>query len=395
MAGLLAQLGAAQESTYGTGVTPSRFWDFNSESLALDIKRADSNAYRSASRVRRSGRTVSNRLGATGSVSLDVGTKGMAWLSQLALGAGAVTTPGGATLTRDSTITMSDTPPSATIQVGRPDAFNVSRPYTYLGCMVTDWEYACAVSGLLTLNLGIDAQDETIATGLATPSYATGATLLWTTRAAPSRSPARRTRSRRSGQGHQRALRNGWYTVRGSGVKSKPTVAGLREPQVDVHDRERRPRRAPGVHRRHADDVLRGVHRSADRGRILVRLHDLSARRCYIDQATPVVKGTMDVVSIDVTATILHDPTPVARVPMIRALTIRAPRSVDGDLSSGNRSRRLPDGHRRVRVRATPGRRSRRSIVHRHHRLRPELPDEVAAAATSCSHTAPAPRRSS
>jgi hypothetical protein len=306
MAGLLAQLGAAQETTYGTGVTPSRFWDFNSESLALDIKRADSNAYRSASRVRRSGRTVSNRLGATGSVSLEVGTKGMAWLSQLALGAGAVTTPGGATLTRDSTITMSDTPPSATIQIGRPDAFNVSRPYTYLGCMVTDWEYACAVSGLLTLNLGIDAQDETIATGLATPSYATGATLLDYKGGVVTIAGAPYDVSAFSVKGTN-GLFTGWYTVRGSGVKSKPTVADF----ANITSTFTIENAGLGAHQAFTAGTLMAFS-AAFTGPLIEPGFSysctISAPVLRIDQATPLVKGR-DVVSIDVAATILHDPT--------------------------------------------------------------------------------------
>lgn len=176
--GINAQLGALKETTYGTGVTPSKFVEFVSESMSLNLDRLESKGLRASSRVERSGRSVANLMGANGDITVEVATKGMGWLWELALGVGAITTPTSGVLTRDLTFNLADAPPSATIQIGRPTVLNVNQPFTYTGCMCTSWEVSCDVDGILELKMSLDAQNETTATALATATYATGVSLL-------------------------------------------------------------------------------------------------------------------------------------------------------------------------------------------------------------------------
>ena len=176
--GINAQFGGLKESVYGTPVTVTKFVEMVDESIQLNLDRIESKSLRSGSRVQRSTRWIANKMGASGDVTFEVQTKGMGWLFELAFGQGAVTTPGGGTLTRDQTFKLSDTPPSATLQVGRPKVDNTVQAFTYSGCMCTNWELACDVDGLLMFTLGIDAQDESTATALATASYPTSITLL-------------------------------------------------------------------------------------------------------------------------------------------------------------------------------------------------------------------------
>lgn len=308
MAGIAGQFGGALESTYGTLVTPNRFVEFASEGLNLDLERIDSDAFRSAAgaRVRRSDRWYTNLKGATGPVAATVKTKGMGWMHQLALGAGAVTTPGGATLTRDTTLTMSDTPPSATLQVGRPDEFQVVRPFTYWGCMAAGWQYTCDVDGFLTLGLAIDAQNGNETTALATASYAAGASVL-----DYSGGVVRIAGAPYVVRGFQltgdNALDVDRRTVRNSNLKDKPNPAGFTEISckftIDFS--------GLGAYKAWAAGTL-GTFSAAFTGPLIESSFSygltFSAPVIRIDSAPPAVQSG-DVVEMDVLGTILHDPT--------------------------------------------------------------------------------------
>jgi tetratricopeptide (TPR) repeat protein len=59
-----------------------------------------------------------------------------------------------------------------TVQAGKPRVGSATvDPYTWSGCKVTNWELAVDVDGILVATLGIDAQNETTGTALATASY--------------------------------------------------------------------------------------------------------------------------------------------------------------------------------------------------------------------------------
>ena len=91
MAALLSQVGLAKESTYGTAVTPSRFFEFTSEGLKPAVARLESKGIRAGARAFRNDRSQPVPKGAAGSLEFEVPTKGFAfWLEHL-LG-GTVTT---------------------------------------------------------------------------------------------------------------------------------------------------------------------------------------------------------------------------------------------------------------------------------------------------------------
>jgi len=170
MAGYLAQLGVKDESTYGTPVTVDRFFEFNAESLKLDMGRVESKGHRTGGLVMRSDRTVPYRKGAGGDVALDVLSKGFGfWLKHM-LGSVATAGPTDSAYTHTGTIgyIAGD---SFTAQVGRAKIDNTVQPFTYHGCKVASWKLACNVDGLLVASLSIDAEDEDTSTSLATASY--------------------------------------------------------------------------------------------------------------------------------------------------------------------------------------------------------------------------------
>ena len=76
MSGFLGQLGVKAEATYGTGVTVDRFFEFDSESLAVEVGRVESSGIRAGTRAMRSDRRVPYVIGAGGSVEMMVLSKG-------------------------------------------------------------------------------------------------------------------------------------------------------------------------------------------------------------------------------------------------------------------------------------------------------------------------------
>lgn len=176
-AGLFAQLGFAEEVTYGTYVAPVRFLPFRSEDLRLGIERDEMETLGESSTTLRSDRWLAGKRNVAGSIAMDVFTCGFGMLFRHMLGAVAITTPATpvGTPARIHTHTLASLlGRMLTIQVGRPDVGGVVRPFSYLGCKVASWELTNAISGFLQLALTIDGRDETTAQSLAAASYPTG-----------------------------------------------------------------------------------------------------------------------------------------------------------------------------------------------------------------------------
>lgn len=180
--GLSAQLGIAEEVTPGTIVTPDRFFEFTSESLALDIERIESEGLRPNRRNLGTSDWAAGRQGVSGDIELEVQPNGLGVLLKHMLGSVATTTPGGATNARLHTATIGALDgDSLTIQVGRTGVDGTTRAFTYAGCKINEWELSAEVDWFLSLTLGIDGMSESTATGLATASYpAVNVPLVWT-----------------------------------------------------------------------------------------------------------------------------------------------------------------------------------------------------------------------
>ena len=174
--GLFAQIGFAEESVYGTYIVPSQFLPFVSEELRLSIERDEQDGSLGESTTTlRSDRWQAGRRSVAGSIEIEVKTRGFGMLLRHMLGAVAITTPGGATTTRDHTHTLATLlGRMLTIQVGRPDVGAVVRAFSYLGCKIESWELSNSIDGFLELTLNIDGRDESTAQALAVASYPTG-----------------------------------------------------------------------------------------------------------------------------------------------------------------------------------------------------------------------------
>lgn len=169
-----AQLGIVLESTYGTPVTVTRFYDFNSESMKSQFGRINSTGIRTGLRAQRSTAFTPYVIGAAGSIAMDVPTKNWGYWLRLILGATATGSVTDANYTH--TGTFGDlTGDMFTMQIGRPFMGSATvQPFTYHGCKVAKWTLGCSKEQLLVFSADIDAEDVDTSTGLATASYVAG-----------------------------------------------------------------------------------------------------------------------------------------------------------------------------------------------------------------------------
>ncbi|HMM41889.1 MAG TPA: hypothetical protein PKA95_08310 [Thermomicrobiales bacterium] len=154
--GLGAQLGIGEESAYGTAATVARFLEFNSEGLDVDVGIIESRGL-GTGRFLRSDREKRYIKSAGGQVEFDVQTKGFGMLFKHCLGSYANSLVAGsersALITPDANGLKGL---SLTLQVGKPDISGTSRPFTYSGGKVTEWELKCALDETLKLAVTFD-----------------------------------------------------------------------------------------------------------------------------------------------------------------------------------------------------------------------------------------------
>lgn len=228
MTGVLAQLGVVNESTYGTAVTPTKFYEFADESLALDVQRIESEGLRTGSRAARSDRFVVNRKGAAGDATIPVLSKGFGWWLKHMLGTVATTGPTDTAYTHTGTVGSLDGS-FFTCQVGRPFLGSATvQPFTYKGCKIPEWELACDVDGLLEAKLSIDARDEDTSTGLASATFPANAEVLSFAGGALTIGGSSVPVSKFSVKG-KNELRTDRHYLQGSTLKNEPVENGLRE----------------------------------------------------------------------------------------------------------------------------------------------------------------------
>lgn len=174
MAQLDHQLMFAEESTYGTLVTPTRTFEFNTEGIEETEGRTEGNPMRTGF-AKRSDRFTPYFAGAAGPIQLDVLTKGFGLLFKHMLGQVATTGPA-ETVVYTHTATMADLlGKSLTAQLNRPfHPLGTNQPFTYKGTKINEWTLSNSVDGNLVLDLAVDAQQIDTATGLAAAAYPAG-----------------------------------------------------------------------------------------------------------------------------------------------------------------------------------------------------------------------------
>jgi hypothetical protein len=174
MGALDHQLGIVDEVTYGTAVTVTKFFEYNSESITETEGRTEGDPLRTGTFFKRSDRFTPYFAGAAGTVQLDVMTKGFGYLLKHMLGSVATTGP-----VETSVYTHTGTVGELigdmfTLQVNRPfHPAGTNQAFTYSGGKITKWTLSNAVDGNLVCDLECDFQTVSDAIALATAVYPT------------------------------------------------------------------------------------------------------------------------------------------------------------------------------------------------------------------------------
>ncbi|HYJ69632.1 MAG TPA: phage tail tube protein, partial [Nocardioidaceae bacterium] len=172
MGALDHQLGIVDEVTYGTAVTVTKFFEYNSESITETEGRTEGDPLRSGTFVQRNDRFTPFFMGAAGTVQLDVMTKGFGYLLKHMTGAVATTGPTETTVYVHTGTVGELIGDMFTCQVNRPfHPAGTNQAFTYSGGKITRWTLANSVDGNLVCDLECDFQTVSDAVALATVSY--------------------------------------------------------------------------------------------------------------------------------------------------------------------------------------------------------------------------------
>jgi hypothetical protein len=169
MGDIAHQLGLAEEATWGTIQTPTRFYEFVNETLHRENIYAQSEAIRSGRRLRGQGRRIARQT-ANGSITFEVGRVGFGvFFKHLLGGVSSVNTVG-------TVWTHTFTPGTLlgkglTLQKGVQKSDGTVQAFTYEGTKIVAAEFSVSQDGLLMMTADFDAQAETTATALASASY--------------------------------------------------------------------------------------------------------------------------------------------------------------------------------------------------------------------------------
>lgn len=170
------QIGYVDETVYGTRVVPTRFLEFNNESLARDQINRASAGLRKANKAARSDRQSQALKGAKGAVQHDLAFQGFSLLLKHVFGKAPVIAQPNAgpdPTVYQHTYTLGDgVGLSLTTQVGRPGVTGpVIQPFDYTGVKVDSGTIGQGLDGYATLDLTLDAQSEDNTQTLATAAY--------------------------------------------------------------------------------------------------------------------------------------------------------------------------------------------------------------------------------
>jgi hypothetical protein len=164
--GLSAQVGIAEESTYGTFVAPTRYHEFVSESVKLEIERLESRGLRAGRRTLHRWAPGVQRV--TGDVEMELAAQGFGlWFKHVF---GGVATSGVGPYTHTFTPGTLDAK-SLSVQIGRPDVGGTVRAFSYLGCKVASAEISAAINEIAMMRVSLYGAHEDTSQTLGTASY--------------------------------------------------------------------------------------------------------------------------------------------------------------------------------------------------------------------------------
>lgn len=166
------------ESVYGTPVAPTRSFEAKADPITTLREPLTSVGMRAGMHTNRSDRQRMINMGGSGSLELDLMTKGFGILLKGLLGTAIAPTQQAATPAYLQTYSADadGATQSWTIQVVRPYvSTDTVQQFTAHGCMATGWTIAQEVGALPTLKVDFDAEDVDTSTAAAAATYVAGA----------------------------------------------------------------------------------------------------------------------------------------------------------------------------------------------------------------------------
>lgn len=174
--GISAQLGVAEESTYGTYVAPTRFYEFVSEELSMEIEKIESESLRSGTYMLSTSRWAPGKINVEGDIEMELTYKAMGlWFKHML---GQVNTAQPDAVNAPSVYTHTfipgDFPTGLTVQVGRTSVDGTTHAFSYLGCRVSEWEMEAAVEDPVKMTVSLFGREEVTTEALETVTYPVG-----------------------------------------------------------------------------------------------------------------------------------------------------------------------------------------------------------------------------
>lgn len=163
-------VGIGVEGTYATSVTPTRWFEFTSESLQFKPMRKQGKGMRVNGRLARSGRRVTTGLECEGSVEFEAVSRGMGLLLRAIFGTGTSTLVAGTTYQQQ--FTLGDNLDALTVQKGVAREDGTIDPYTFAGMVVSGAEISAEQDEIVTIKVEFDGSGAfSTATAYTAPSY--------------------------------------------------------------------------------------------------------------------------------------------------------------------------------------------------------------------------------
>lgn len=170
--GVGASLGCAQESTFKTFATPTRWYEFDSESFTWTKGTKQGVGIRGGGRVARGTRRVVPTAEGDGTLTMDVPAKGLGLVLNNMLGAVTNTNVNVSPSANLQVHTLADlSGKSLTFQKGVPQTNGTVTAFTFLGCKGKSLEFSVAQGDLLKVKAEFDVADFTDAQAYTAPSY--------------------------------------------------------------------------------------------------------------------------------------------------------------------------------------------------------------------------------
>lgn len=175
--GLGSQIGFSAESTYGTYVAPTRFYEYASETLKKETEFVQGGGLAAGRAVQSGSRRTLTRQFGSGGFEMDVPNQKFGLLIAHLMGSATTPVQQAATIAYLQThaYTADNFGFSLTGQVGIPDtSTGTVRPYSFLGGKVASMEFGCGVGEQLRVTTNFDFRQVSEAQSIATASYPTG-----------------------------------------------------------------------------------------------------------------------------------------------------------------------------------------------------------------------------